>query len=84
MLSYDMKPLTPYRVIKDSFDTSLQKGDIVWLSENGDLNLADPTYPGWLTEREWKTPETSDFEIVPAPDYKLICLGRTETIIKTS
>lgn len=35
-----MEKLKLYTVIKPSSDSSFQTGDIIWLSENGDLNNA--------------------------------------------
>ena len=78
MISKNIKPFIPYRVTKDSTDKTLHKGDIVWLSDNGDLNIADPKYPGWLAKSEWSAPRTSDFEIEPASEYEILCVGRHE------
>ena len=43
-----MEKLKLYTVIKPSSDETLQVGDIIWLSENGDLN--DARAKGWLTK----------------------------------
>lgn len=34
----DLKKLKPYRVIRDSSDGTFFCGEIIWLSENGEIN----------------------------------------------
>lgn len=41
-----MEKLKLYTVIKSNSDHSIKAGDIIWLSQNGDLNNA--TARGWL------------------------------------
>ena len=78
----NMHPLTAYRVTKDCTDGTLQRSDIVWLSENGDLNIAHPRTPGWLSYNEWHDPKTMDFYVEVAEDYEVLLLGRKERLQK--
>ena len=55
-----MENLKLYLVTKSSTDTTFQAGDLIWLSENGDLNSAKGK--GCLPEDEWNTEGTNDFE----------------------
>ena len=45
-----MKALELYRVTKSSTDQNFKVGDIIWLSENGDLNNA--MAGGWLSKHK--------------------------------
>lgn len=54
-----MQPLKAYLVTKNSTDHTVLKGDIIWLSENGDLNMGG----GWLSKDEWDCQEKNDFTI---------------------
>ena len=58
-----------YTVTKGSTDGTIRIGDIVWLSENGDLNIVQAN--GWLTNDEWNSLKTKDFEVKPCEDYYL-------------
>ena len=61
-----MKPLTPYCVIKDSSDKTFTKGNIIWKSENGDINSV--TGNGFLPCLD-QDEASNDFECVDAPDW---------------
>ena len=63
-----MKPLIPYCVIKDSSDKTFTKGDIIWKSENGDINSV--TGNGFLPFSE-QDETSNDFECVDAPDWRV-------------
>lgn len=56
----NMKKLTLYTVIKSSSDGTIAKGNMIWLSKNGDLNSVRG--PGTLSEEEWTQVKRSDFE----------------------
>ena len=64
----EMKPLTPYCVIKDSSDKTFAKGNIIWRSENGDINSV--TGNGFLPFLE-QDEASNDFECVDAPDWRV-------------
>ena len=64
----EMKPLTPYCVIKDSSDKTFTKGDIILRSENGDINSV--TGNGYLPFSE-QDEASNDFECVDAPDWRV-------------
>lgn len=55
-----MEKLVLYSVTKSSSDGTIESGDLVWLSENGDLNTVMGS--GWLLESEWNIEGTNDFE----------------------
>lgn len=63
-----MKPLTPYCVIKDSSDKTFTKGDIIWKSENGDINSV--TGNGFLPVLE-QDEDSNDFECVDTLDWRV-------------
>lgn len=65
-----MQKLTVYRVTKDSSDGTFIKGDLIWLSENEDLNSVEGK--GWLTKDEWSNQKTKDFMYEEAKEYKVI------------
>lgn len=64
----EMKPLIQYCVIKDSSDKTFTKGDIIWKSENGDINSV--TGNGFLPFLE-QDESSNDFECVNAPDWRV-------------
>ena len=75
-----MDKLKFYTVIKPSSDETLQVGDIIWLSENGDLN--DARAKGWLTKDEWDIAGTNDFEVEECITHHLLVLDRHEMVVK--
>lgn len=64
-----MKPFIPYCVIKDSSDGTFVKGDVLWRSENGDINSV--TGNGFLPFLD-QDESSNDFECVDAPDWMVI------------
>lgn len=54
-----MDKLKLYTVTKSSSDNTFKIGDLIWLSKNGDLNIA--IGKGWLTKEEWDQIGTNDF-----------------------
>ena len=74
-----MEKLKLYTVIKPSSDETLQVGDIIWLSENGDLNNANK---GFLSKHEWDVSGINDFEIEECTTHHLFVLGDMEIIAK--
>ena len=64
-----MEKFKLYTVIKGSTDGLIKIDDIVWLAENGDLNIAQCKV--WLTKEEWSNPKTKDFKVEPCKDYCL-------------
>ena len=75
-----MDKLKLYTVIKPSSDETLQVGDIIWLSENGDLN--DAKAKGWLSKDEWDVAGTNDFEAEECMTHHLLVLDRHEMVLK--
>lgn len=64
-----MEKLKLYLVTKSSTDNNIKEGDLIWLSENGDLNSVIGC--GWLSEDEWNIPGTNDFECEVSTTYYL-------------
>lgn len=64
--AFGMEPLIPYCVIKDSSDKTFTTGNIIWKSENGDINSV--TGNGFLPFSE-QDEVSNDFECVDAPDW---------------
>ena len=77
-----MEKLKLYTVIKPSSDETLQVGDIIWLSENGDLN--DARAKGWLTKDEWDVAGTNDFEVEECKTHHLVVMYGSEMIVKNA
>ena len=75
-----MTPMIPYMAVTDSSDGTIQKGDILWLSRNRQLNCL--TGPGWLEPEEWQVSGTSDFLVVEETGYEVIRIGKNESIMK--
>lgn len=71
-----METLKAYRIIKGSSDGTFRKGDIVWKSQNGDLNSVHGR--GWILSDE-QTPETMDFDYEEAADWKVTKTGSRES-----
>ena len=64
-----MEKFKVYIVTKSSTDKTYKKGDLIWLSENGDLNNA--MAGGWLPKEEWNAKGTNDFEYELSNTYYL-------------
>lgn len=75
-----MEKLKLYTITKPSSDGTFRTGDIVWLSENNDLNNA--MGGGWLPKNEWDVAGTNDFEFEPCITYYLDVSGGSEHIRK--
>lgn len=77
-----MEKLKLYTVTKPSSDETLQAGDIIWLSENGDLN--DAKAKGWLSKDEWDIAGTNDFEVEECKTHHLVVMYGSEMIVKNA
>ena len=77
-----MDKLKLYTVIKPSSDETLQVGDIIWLSENGDLN--DARAKGWLSKDEWDIAGINDFEVEECKTHHLVVMYGSEMIVKNA
>ena len=75
-----MDKLKLYTVTKSSSDGTFEVGDIIWLSDNGDLNSA--MGGGWLSEEEWNVDGTNDFEVEECTTHHLLVLDRHEMVLK--
>ena len=77
-----MEKLKLYTVTKSSTDETLQAGDIIWLSENGDLN--DAKAGGWLSKDEWDVDGTNDFAVEECKTHRLLVVDGEEMIVKNA
>ena len=75
-----MEKLKLYTVTKPSTDGTFQMGDIIWLSENGDLNNAKAG--GWLSKDEWDADGTNDFAVEECKTHRLLIVSGEEMIVK--
>ena len=75
-----MEKLKLYTVIKPSSDETLQVNDIIWLSENGDLNNAKAG--GWLSKDEWDVDGTNDFVVEECKTHRLLVVSGEEMVVK--
>ena len=75
-----MDRLKAYTVTKSSTDKTIEIGDIIWLSDNGDLNSIKGQ--GWLSEVEWDIDGTNDFEVEECTTHYLDNL-KGDIIFKT-
>ena len=74
-----MEKLKLYTVTKTSSDETLQIGDIIWLSENEDLNNANK---GFLSKYEWEVAGTNDFGVEECKTYHLLVINGCEMVVK--
>ena len=74
-----MEKLKLYTVTKTSSDETLQIGDIIWLSENKDLNNANK---GFLSKYEWEVASTNDFGVEECKTYHLLVINGCEMVVK--
>jgi hypothetical protein len=65
-------------VTKSSTDGEIRKGDKVWYSLNGDLNIVQDG--GWIDSNDL-TSETTDFEYKESEKQEVLIYGRTEQIV---
>lgn len=75
-----MDKLKTYTVIKSSTDETIEVGDIIWLSENGDLNSVKNG--GWLSKDEWDVSDTNDFEVEECKTHYLDVFNGSESVRK--
>ena len=79
MKYHELKKIKPYRIVTGSSDGTFLPGEIVWVSENGDINSvqgAGCIEPSEVSEM------TLDFEIVEAPEFEVIMIGNSEVCRK--
>lgn len=75
-----MDELKLYTVTKPSSDGTFQVGDIIWLSDNGDLNNAN--VKGFLLKDEWDVVGTNDFGLEECKTHHLVVCGGKEMVVK--
>lgn len=65
----ELETLKPYRVTKSSSDRTFVSGDIIWMSENGDINIVQAA--GWINPHEVGS-QTLDFEAEAALNFEIV------------
>lgn len=82
-----LKLLTAYKVTKGNTDGSIDVNDIIWLSENGTLNVSDASLNyencGFFSAGEL-TPEITDFEATPHSEYQVVKLCHSEVLMRSA
>lgn len=78
----ELEILVAYDVTAGSTDGTINKGDIIWFSENRMLNSGRES--GFLTEEEWNQPKTNDFEIAESTEYCVVRTPYSEGLQKKS
>ena len=75
-MKYDeLEKLKPYKVTAGSSDETFLEGDVIWISESGDVNCVQQG--GWICPGE-EDDGTLDFEAEPADDYEVILIDGDE------
>lgn len=74
-----MDKLKLYVVTKSSSDDSFIVNDLIWLSDNEDLNSVMSM--GWLTKKEWDREGTNDFECEISSTHFLDVRNGRETVL---
>ena len=75
-----MEKLKLYVVTKSNTDNTLNVGNLIWLSENGNLNNA--MIGGWLSCEEWNIENRNDFEYEISDSYYLDIVNGKECVRK--
>ena len=75
-----MEKLKLYVVTKSNTDNTLNVGNLIWLSENGNLNNA--MIGGWLSYEEWNIENRNDFEYEISDSYYLDIVNGKECVRK--
>ena len=65
----ELETLKPYRVTKSSSDRTFVSGDIIWMSENGDINIVQAA--GCINPYEVGS-QTLDFEAEAALNFEIV------------
>ena len=76
------KPLIPFRVTKGNTDGSIEKGELLWFSDNGMLNIAGKD-GGFMTPDEL-TDEITDFEAEVDYGYVIVKTANSEMMVNRS
>lgn len=75
-----MEKLKLYTVTKCSTDGTIEMGNIILISKNGDLNITGRK--GFLIHDEWDNPDTKDFKVKHCEDYYLEVANGHEIVRK--
>ena len=69
MKAQELEMLKPYRITKDSSDGTFVSGDIIWMSDSGDINSVQAA--GCINPHEVGS-QTLDFEAEAALDFEIV------------
>lgn len=72
----ELEVLKPYRITKDSSDGTFISGEIIWMSENGDINSVQAA--GCIDPHEVDG-KTLDFEAEVESNFEVIKTNGSET-----
>ena len=75
MKAQELEALKPYRIVKNSSDRTFISRDIIWVSENGDINSVQAA--GCIDPHEVGR-NTLDFEVEAAPDFEVVKTNGSE------
>lgn len=75
MKARELEVLKPYRVAKSSSDRTFVSGDIIWISDNRDINSVQAAGRIDLHEVDSKT---LDFEVEAALDFEVVKTNGSE------
>lgn len=76
----NLQPLIAYEITKGSSDHTFSVGDIIWMSENGDINNVKAG--GWITPSECPK-KTLDFECAKSEKYEVLKIDGHEICRQT-
>lgn len=82
MKAIDMQSNIPYMATSASSDGTIIVGQLMWLSEDGMLNLPDKDGGGFLLEYEWKNSGTCDFVVEAPTNYSVIVVSGREKMVR--
>lgn len=71
----ELEKLKPYRIVNGSSDGTFIPGEIIWISDGGEVNSV---HGGGFIYPEEGDPETWDFEAEEANDWEVISVNGNE------
>lgn len=78
-----MEKMRLYEVTKGSSDGTFQKGDLIWMSDNEDIN--NVRAGGFLSKEDWNQERINDFECQLVDNlsaFSLVKVGDNECVVK--
>lgn len=78
-----MEKMRLYEVTKGSSDGTFQEGDLIWMSDNEDIN--NVRAGGFLSKEDWNQEGINDFECQLVDNlsaFSLVKVGDNECVVK--